>query len=326
MSKFEVGQRAKINKYGSALHGVEVEVMGIDRDTVRVKFSNNFEYRYIPASDLTPADSAPRGSTASAGDGGVFDLIERRIMKSGDIRYLEGINEPIGLETAKYINNQSMALHDANQARLVFAGQADDLRAQIATLQAQLTVYAGQVAQLTDELAVASSWSAHVTDPAEQLKWAEIAIREAQAAIATLQSEVAAAQERERALREALTVANELLDAVESPSPKEDSNELNAKMDFAYRRYFWVAGTKIRAYQAAQAQQPGRADGYAVGQEVILLDGTSLVGRVIEVGSEEFAGELMPTYKVSLNGSEGRWYTAGELAAYNAGKAQDTAS
>lgn len=128
--------------------------------------------------------------------------------------------------------------------------------------------------------------------------------------IRELRSELAAARERERALREAL-------EQIERNAIKNEPTE-NALPAWLYAQAWtlWIVGGVARnALQAAQAQQPGRADGYAVGQEVILLDGTSLIGQVIEKG-----------YKVSLDGSEGRWYSAAELAAYVAGKAQDVAS
>lgn len=54
---------------------------------------------------------------------------------------------------------------------------------------------------------------------------------------------------------------------------------------------------------------------FEVGDEVVLLDGTSLTGVVIEeTGYLDFSEIAAIKYKVSVNGSDGRWYSANELA------------
>jgi hypothetical protein len=50
-------------------------------------------------------------------------------------------------------------------------------------------------------------------------------------------------------------------------------------------------------------------------QEVVLLDGTSLTGVVIDKAYQSEDGELVVVYKVSVNGSDGRWYHHDELNA-----------
>jgi hypothetical protein len=83
-----------------------------------------------PAAVPAPSEPAtqPAQSTASAGEGdaSVVIGIERRIMKSGDVRFLEGINEPMGIETARYINNLSIELHNTQKVAEAFASTTND--------------------------------------------------------------------------------------------------------------------------------------------------------------------------------------------------------
>ena len=53
---------------------------------------------------------------------------------------------------------------------------------------------------------------------------------------------------------------------------------------------------------------------FNVGQEVVVLDGASLMGVVVDKAYQNVGGELEPTYKVSIGGSDGRWYNADEVA------------
>lgn len=53
---------------------------------------------------------------------------------------------------------------------------------------------------------------------------------------------------------------------------------------------------------------------YRLGQEVVLLDGTSLIGKITDGMLNDVDGELKPHYKVSLYGHEGRWYAESDIA------------
>lgn len=146
---FEVGQRVRITTNHRVANGKEGVITVIDRTLDEVCFyivdfpGKTPGYIWNFAEDeleLIEANTAPAHAASVPDNGSVFDLIERRIMKSGDTetRYLEGIDEPIGPETVRYINNQSIALHNANKVAEAFAGTLDEKYQTIGTLKAEL--------------------------------------------------------------------------------------------------------------------------------------------------------------------------------------------
>jgi hypothetical protein len=139
MGKFEIGQWVTVNDTSLTDHYGEIgkvkELLGGHDlpSVIKVEFDDGIVESFVQH-ELAPAASAP---AADAGDS-VFVGIERRIMKSGDTRFLEGIDEPMGTETARYINNLSIELH--NMQKVVSMAQADLVTAQqrIRDLEARL--------------------------------------------------------------------------------------------------------------------------------------------------------------------------------------------
>lgn len=99
----------------------------------------------LPGSPLDTRLQAPTGTETGDGvaDGPIFVGIERRIMKSGDARFLEGIDEPMGIETASYINNLSIELHNTQKVADTFAQKAADLERELAAARARVTAVEG---------------------------------------------------------------------------------------------------------------------------------------------------------------------------------------
>lgn len=68
----------------------------------------------------------------------IFELLERRMMKKDGVNYLDGIDEPIGKETADYINTQSMKLHDAEKVSETFSSILSEKYQKIKELEAEI--------------------------------------------------------------------------------------------------------------------------------------------------------------------------------------------
>lgn len=147
MAKFEVGNRVKVIDKSLPTFDLEGVIEGVDfrRGLYEVELPGS--WGYYSADELAPADTAAEaapGGEAGATSPSVFVGIERRIMKSGDTRFLEGINEPMGIETARYINNLSIELHNTNKVM-------DALMTDLATVRAERDALAAALEAHYDE-------------------------------------------------------------------------------------------------------------------------------------------------------------------------------